>query len=95
MSLPDISLGSTVAFEWEKTANSVTGAAGVVHYQYNDKVLNLMAYIPCDLNLNTAFCNFRASYSRESFTICSKEKVVLHILQEQAIGVKLTEQHFS
>ena len=65
--LYNIPPGSTGSFVWDKAANSATGASGVVHYQYGNKVLNLMAYIPYDWNLHHAWCNARVSYSKESF----------------------------
>ena len=65
--LPDILPGSTGAFVWEKSQGSATGASGVVHYQYGDKILNLMASIPYDWNSYSAYCNVRVSNSKESF----------------------------
>ena len=65
--LPDIPPGSTGAFVWDKSRGSATGAAGVVHYQYGDKILNLMASIPYDWNLYSAYCSVRVSYRKESF----------------------------
>ena len=65
--LPDIPPGSTGAFVWEKSRGAATGAIGVVHYKYGDQILNLMASIPYDWNLYSAWSNARVSSSREGF----------------------------
>ena len=65
--LPDIPPGKTGMFVWEKTRGTATGAVGIVHYQYDNKVLNLMASIPFDWNIFDAWCNARVSNEKETF----------------------------
>ena len=88
-SLPDIPPWGTGAFVWEKTKGTATGADGVVHYQYGDKILNLMVSIPYNFKLYNAYCNVRLSTEGKIFTICTTDKLVVHILLRQAIGAKL------
>ncbi|XP_002153905.3 hydra actinoporin-like toxin 2 [Hydra vulgaris] len=63
----DIPPGSTGIFVWEKSRGAATGASGVVHYRYGDKILNLMASIPYDWNLYQSWANARVSNEKESF----------------------------
>nr|A0A8B6XWY5.1 RecName: Full=Hydra actinoporin-like toxin 5; Short=HALT-5; AltName: Full=Alpha-pore-forming toxin; Short=alpha-PFT; AltName: Full=DELTA-hydritoxin-Hma1e; Short=DELTA-HYTX-Hma1e; Flags: Precursor [Hydra vulgaris] len=66
--LPDIPPQSTGMFVWSKSRGAARGAIGVVHYQYGNKVLNIMASIPYDWNLYGAWANARVTYQREPFS---------------------------
>nr|P0DQV7.1 RecName: Full=Hydra actinoporin-like toxin 7; Short=HALT-7; AltName: Full=Alpha-pore-forming toxin; Short=alpha-PFT; AltName: Full=DELTA-hydritoxin-Hma1g; Short=DELTA-HYTX-Hma1g; Flags: Precursor [Hydra vulgaris] len=66
--LDDIPPENTGIFVWEKSRGAATGAAGVVHYKYGNKVLNLMASIPYDWNLYSAWANARLSDDKVSFS---------------------------
>nr|XP_047138312.1 DELTA-actitoxin-Aas1a-like [Hydra vulgaris] len=63
----DIPPENTGVFVWEKSRGAATGAAGVVHYKYGNKILNLMASIPYDWNLYSSWANARLSNKKESF----------------------------
>ncbi|XP_065684300.1 hydra actinoporin-like toxin 4 [Hydra vulgaris] len=64
--LSDIPPQSTGVFVWESDS-ALTGAAGVVHYQLGDKILNIMASDPYDWTLYGAWANVRVSDNKETF----------------------------
>ena len=67
--LPDISPGETKSFVWQRQHAKVPGASGIVHFLVGDTglVLNVMASVPVDFQVNSAWSNARVCYWRESF----------------------------
>jgi len=65
--LPEIPPNHTGVFVWVKSQGAATGASGVVYYSANNQILNIMASIPYDSNLYSAYCNACVSSSEESF----------------------------
>nr|A0A8B7DY61.2 RecName: Full=Hydra actinoporin-like toxin 6; Short=HALT-6; AltName: Full=Alpha-pore-forming toxin; Short=alpha-PFT; AltName: Full=DELTA-hydritoxin-Hma1f; Short=DELTA-HYTX-Hma1f; Flags: Precursor [Hydra vulgaris] len=64
----DIPPQSTGVFVWEKSRGAATGAAGVVHYEYDNKILSIMASIPYDWNLYSAWANVHLSDHKKGFS---------------------------
>ena len=59
----------TREFVWLKTEGTPTGASGVLHFQVanTNRILNVMASIPFDWNIYSAWCNVCITESRETF----------------------------